>query len=253
MNAPSTSTSSQRPEPLGARQRRILGVLIEKARTTPDAYPLSLNGLVTGANQKSNRSPLMSLTPEQVEDELIAMRERGVVAEVHGGGRVPKYRHYGYDYLGVKGVEAAVMTELLLRGEQTVGDLRSRASRFEPIADLPTLQSILQSLNDRQLVIFLTPAGRGQMVTHNLYLPSELDQLKAKFASGTPGNPSISSRTPREETTAAPETAPSQQAGLSQVRQDSASQTDLATLRQELADIRLLVEQLSDRVSKLEN
>ncbi len=144
--APVTATAPAAPaetppwRPINPRQRRILGVMMEKAKTTPDAYPLSMSGLVTGANQKSNRFPLMSLTPEQCEDELNELRRIGAAAEIQGAGRVPKYRHYGHTWLGVKGAEAAVMIELLLRGQQTVGDLRTRASRFEPIADLAALQ-----------------------------------------------------------------------------------------------------------------
>ena len=172
---------------------------MEKARTTPDVYPLSLNGLVSGCNQKSNRHPTMELTPEQVEDELEKMRAAGVVAEVQGGSRVAKYRHFGYDYMHVKGAEAAVMTELLLRGEQTVGELRTRASRFEPIADLPTLQGILESLIERGLVVPLTPSGRGQLITHNLYLPEELSRLKqlTGSAAATSASPTRSASKPR--------------------------------------------------------
>jgi uncharacterized protein len=176
------SPVQERPKPLTARHRRLLGVLIEKARTTPDAYPLSLSALVTGANQKSNRHPLMTLSPEHVEDELIQMRSLGIIAEVQGSGRVARYRHYGYDYMGVKGVEAGVMTELLLRGEQTAGDLRIRASRFDPIPDLKAMGDILKSLMDKGLVIALTPPGRGQIFTHNLYMPEELNKLRLKFA-----------------------------------------------------------------------
>ena len=170
--------------PINARQRRLLGVMMEKAKTTPDAYPLSMAGLVTGANQKSNRAPLMNLTPEQCEDEMNEMRRIGAAAEIQGAGRVPKYRHYGHNWLGVKGAEAAVVIELLLRGHQTVGDLRTRASRFEPIPDLPALQTVLNSLMEKNLVISLTPPGRGQLITHNLYLPEELENLKAKIAAG---------------------------------------------------------------------
>jgi uncharacterized protein YceH (UPF0502 family) len=219
------------PEPLNSRQRRILGVLIEKARTTPDAYPLSLNALVTGCNQKSNRNPVMDLSLEEVEDELIAMRERGIVAEVHSGGRVPKYRHYGYDYLGIKGVEAAVMTELLLRGEQTAGDIRSRASRFEPIPDLKSLQEVLDRLIQRGLVVSLTGPGRGQLFTHNLYPAGEIERIKASLASS--GVSSEASRTRTHEPIIDP--------------------SELESLREEVAQLRLLVEALSDRVQRLES
>ncbi len=229
------------PKPLTARQRRILGVLIEKARTTPDAYPLSLNGLVTGANQKSNRHPLMNLTPEQVEDELFKMRELGVVAEVHGGGRVPKYRHYGYDYLGIKGVEAAVMTELLLRGEQTAGELRSRASRFEPIADLATLDGILQNLIHRGLVVALTPPGRGQLFTHNLYLPEELQALRAqaKLAASSDAGDS-------------PRSSPSSSGGRESA-DTQALRDELTQVRQELDTLRGQVQELQQRMQAWES
>lgn len=234
---PAVEQSPSPPRSIPKLQRRILGVLMEKARTTPDAYPLSLNGLVTGCNQKSNRHPLMDLSPEQVEDELIPMREGGIVAEVHGGGRVPKYRHYGYDYLGVKGVEAAILTELLLRGEQSAGDLRSRAGRFEPMPDLQQLLELLQQMIDRQLVIPLTPAGRGQIFTHNFYMPDELERLKNQYAGGGP---------------AVDERASGSRSG-SRGPTYSDPQPELQALREEVAALRSEVERLSDRLTKLEN
>lgn len=231
-----TPSKPERPKPLTARQRRLLGVLIEKARTTPDAYPLTVSGLVAGANQKSNRSPLMNLTPEQVDDELIEMRRLGILAEVQGSGRVPRYRHYGYDYLGVKGVEAAVMTELLLRGEQTAGDLRARASRLEPIADLNAMLEILRSLMEKELVVALTQPGRGQIFTHNLYFPEELEKLKNKYA-GHAGDID-SDDTPMEGH------APSS---------SSRSANELASLRAEISELRDLVQDLQKRVTSLES
>ncbi|MEX2356895.1 MAG: DUF480 domain-containing protein, partial [Pirellulaceae bacterium] len=116
--------------PLKENQRRVVGVLVEKAKTTPDAYPMTLNGLTTGCNQKSNRDPQMKLETFEVEDALEQLREMGAVAEVHGDGRVVKFRHYMKDWLGCEGDELAVMAELLLRGPQTVGELRGRAARM---------------------------------------------------------------------------------------------------------------------------
>ncbi len=115
----------RRWRPLESIDRRVVGVLAEKAKTTPDIYPMSLNAIRTGCNQKSNRHPLMELEPEEVEESLDRLREIGAVGLVEGYGRVQKYRHYLYDWLGVDKVELAVMTELLLRGEQTVGELRA--------------------------------------------------------------------------------------------------------------------------------
>ena len=258
-NPPSEQLS---PKPLPYRQRRILGVLMEKARTTPDVYPLSLNGLVSGCNQKSNRHPVMDLTAEQIEDELEKMRAAGVVAEVQGGSRVPKYRHFGYDYMQVKGVEAAVMTELLLRGEQTVGELRTRASRFEPIADLHALQTLLDGLMQRGLVVALTPAGRGQLVTHNLYLPEELSRLKqltgnaGDSQSPAPLPPHSSTQTAATETAAAAASAPTSTPPSSPASASPGSSAawveEIELLSEELGELRRLVEKLSDRLDRLE-
>jgi uncharacterized protein YceH (UPF0502 family) len=178
-----TDTSSVEPrwKPLPAIHRRIIGVLVEKAKTTPDAYPLSLNALTTGCNQKSNRSPHMNLTTEQVDEALEQLRYLGAVSEVQGGGRVPRYRHYLKDWLGVDGTELAVMAELLVRGAQTIGELRGRAARMAPIGDVGALKPVLASLIVKGLVVALTPEGRGQIVAHTLYEPREMDQLKAQY------------------------------------------------------------------------
>lgn len=234
-NIPAPATSSPPAEtpqwrPINARQRRVLGVLMEKAKTTPDAYPLSLSGLVTGANQKSNRYPIMNLTPEQCEDELTELRRIGAAAEIQGSGRVVKYRHYGHTWLGVKGAEAAVMIELLLRGQQTLGDLRTRASRFESIADLGTLQNIIKSLMEKRLVISLTPSGRGQLVTHNLYTAEELDHLRMKIAAaGDSDEDSDEPTTPKASLSA----------------QLAAAQQEIATLKAENERLRSELDKLA--------
>jgi uncharacterized protein len=187
MNDPSVDTSSlphppqRRWQPLSSIDRRIVGVLAEKAKTTPDIYPMSLNAICTGSNQKNNRSPLMQLEPDVVEESLERLRQLGAVGMVEGYGRVQKYRHYLYEWLGVDKVELAVMTELLLRGDQTVGELRGRAARMEPIADLAALRPVLDSLKAKGLVISLSPEGRGHVVAHGLFKPREIEALKAKY------------------------------------------------------------------------
>lgn len=172
--------------PLSKTQRRVLGVLIEKAKTTPDAYPLSLNGLTTGCNQKSNRDPQLNLESWEVEEALEQLREMGATAEVHGDGRVAKYRHYAKDWLGCDGDELAIMAELLLRGSQTVGELRGRANRMGKIPDLGSLQPLLDSLQRKGLVVPLTPKGRGQVVTHGLFSEKELAQQRQQLGSAQP-------------------------------------------------------------------
>lgn len=194
--------------PIGRNARRVLGVLVEKAKTTPDAYPLTLNALTNGCNQKSNRDPLMNLEPHQVEETLEELRNLSAVIEVVGGGRVPKYRHLLYEWLGVDKVEAAIMTELLLRGAQTVGELRGRAARMEPIADVNTLRPLLESLQAKGLVIALSSPGRGQVVSHNLYLPEELEKLTRSLGS-TPSTIETSPSAPTHAPSVAPTPRPS--------------------------------------------
>ncbi|MGA2058954.1 MAG: DUF480 domain-containing protein [Thermoguttaceae bacterium] len=186
------SAINPRWQPLSAIDRRVLGVLAEKAKTTPDIYPMSLNAISTGCNQKSNRDPIMQLEPADVDESLDRLRQLGAVGIIEGYGRVAKYRHYLYEWLGVEKVELSVMTELLLRGDQTVGELRGRASRMDPIPDLASLKSILDSLKSKGLVISLTPEGRGHVVSHALYKPRELEALKVKH-SGAAG-PAVAHR-----------------------------------------------------------
>jgi uncharacterized protein len=228
-----TEPTERRWRPLSAIQRRVAGVLVEKAKTTPDAYPLTLNALTSGCNQKSNRSPHMDLTSEDIERALAELREMGAVAEVQSGGRVSKYRHYLYEWLGVDKVELSIMAELLLRGEQTIGELRGHASRMDPIPDLNALRPILDSLEQKQLIVTLTPAGRGQVITHNLYTPERLEELKVEFAAG---HPQVESGTPRPSPAREPTVSAEQFAALSadvaQLRADVARlQDELAVLR----------------------
>ncbi len=164
---------------LSRDERRVLGVLVEKAKTTPDAYPLTLNALVTGSNQKSNRDPVLTLTDADAEVAMDGLKKKGLAQQIVGGGRVDRFRHVVYDALQVDKVQLAILAELLLRGPQTEGELRSRAGRMEPIADLEALRSQLRALAQRGLVVYLTPEGRrGTTVTHGLYPPEELDRLK---------------------------------------------------------------------------
>src|SRR5258708_5088131 len=156
--------------PLTPRERRILGVMVEKAKTTPEYYPLTIAAIVTGCNQKSNRDPITNYDADDVEEILNGLRKKGAAVMVEAGGRVVRYKHTLYDWLKVNKVELAVVAELLLRGSQTEGDLRVRASRMEPLADLPALQAILDSLAAKNLIVYLSPPGvkRGVVVTHNL-------------------------------------------------------------------------------------
>jgi len=175
--------------PLDAAERRVLGVLIEKAKTTPDQYPLSLNGVVTGCNQKSNRDPVMTLDEEQVMRALTSLRHAGAVAEVYGSGKIPRYRHLAYEWLGVEKEELAIMGELLLRGEQTEGDLRGRASRMDPIHDLDLLRGFLDRLATKELVVWLSPPGRGRLLTHGLLPAEKLEKVRSQVGLSAAAEP----------------------------------------------------------------
>ena len=163
-------------------QRRVLGVLVEKAKMTPDAYPLSLNALTTGCNQKSNRDPVMNLNDDQVEETLSGLQQTGLVTKITGG-RVVRWRHNLYERWQVGKVDLAILTELLLRGPQTEGELRGRASRMEPLDEIEQLRQALRPLAERKLVVFLGPEGRrGTLITHGFHAPQELESLRAGAA-----------------------------------------------------------------------
>jgi uncharacterized protein len=206
MTEPTTPTDTPAPRwrPLNAIDRRVLGVLGEKAKTTPDAYPMSLNGVVSGCNQKSNRAPAMQLEPDQVEESLDRLREFGAVALVEGSGRVQRYRHYLYEWLAVSKVELSVMIELLLRGPQTEGELRGRVSRMDPIEDLDALRELLTSLKSKGLVFPLTPEGRGQVFTHALFPQRDLEHQKLQHSQATAWHPSADAEVHHEALAAAP-------------------------------------------------
>jgi uncharacterized protein YceH (UPF0502 family) len=181
-----TTDNSVAAEPhwptLNPHERRVLGVLVEKAKTTPDSYPLTLNALITGCNQKSNRDPILNLGDAEVEEAVNRLKKLGLMQQISGSGRADKYRHILYDTLKVSKVELAVLAELLLRGPQTEGELRGRASRMEPIDDLDSLRAVLRGLAQRNLVAYLTPEGRrGTMVTHGFHAPGELERLRSRL------------------------------------------------------------------------
>jgi uncharacterized protein YceH (UPF0502 family) len=231
------------------RQRRVLGVLIEKAKTTPDAYPMTINGLVAGCNQKSNREPQMNLSADDVEQVLEELRGMGAVTEVQGSGRVAKYRHHAYEWLGVEKTELAVMTELMLRGEQTLGELRGRAARMEPIPDLGSLKPVVDSLVKKGLMIEVTPPGRGQVVSHGLYKERELAELKAHFAGHVPAMGADDEGPP--PLVAGTAGAAVAQSGI-RVTPPGVTSDQFAELSVDVAELRAEIGRLRDRVQQLE-
>lgn len=132
---------------LSATQARILGVLIEKEKTTPDVYPLTLNSLTTGCNQKTSRDPVMNLSEAEVQAALDELRELELVSDSYGAsGRVIRYAHHFRKVYGVPGASVALLATLMLRGPQTVSELRSNADRLNHFVDASTVDGFLDEL-----------------------------------------------------------------------------------------------------------
>lgn len=171
---PETATSPL----LSAVEARILGTLMEKARTVPDSYPLSLNSLMLGCNQKTSREPLMTLDEGQLATALDNLKSRDLVRE-STGGRTAKFSHNFQRGIGVFEQAAVLLGMLLLRGPQTAGELRLNTERWYPFADISSVEGFLDELQERSaekggpLVLKLPrqPGAREQRWAHLLCGP----------------------------------------------------------------------------------
>ncbi|MBI5633880.1 MAG: YceH family protein [Nitrospirae bacterium] len=153
---------------------RILGCLIEKELTTPEYYPLSLNSLTNACNQKSNRNPMVSYDESVVEQGLNRLQSKGLTRKtLTAGSRVEKYLHTILDRFDLSKPEMAVLCELMLRGPQTAGELRSRAERMSPFENLERVDETLRGLmeHDPALVILL-PRETGRKERRFIHLLS---------------------------------------------------------------------------------
>jgi uncharacterized protein YceH (UPF0502 family) len=136
---------------LSAAETRVLGCLLEKQRTTPDAYPLSLNALRLACNQSTNRDPVVNYDETTIRDALHRLERRGMV-RLAGAARAAKYRHLLAEALPLDHAEHAVICVLMLRGPQTPGELKQRSERMHAFADLDAVHTTLDRLIDRELV-----------------------------------------------------------------------------------------------------
>jgi uncharacterized protein YceH (UPF0502 family) len=168
---------------LSAEQCRIIGVMLEKETTTPEQYPLSVNGITTGSNQKSNREPVMSLSESDVQntvDELVKMNQ--LMIDHKASGRVSKYFHLFCDTefgsLKFTAQQRAIICVLLLRGPQTPGELRTRTNRLADFADVSEVETALnqlQNLNNQTLVKKLAREP-GKRESRYVHLFSDIDE-----------------------------------------------------------------------------
>ena len=200
---------------------RILGSLFEKEVTTPEYYPLSLNGLTLACNQKTNRDPILSLDEDTVAGVLETLRSKGVVYFVREtGGRVEKYRQRLSEVLNLDRRELAVLCVLMLRGFQTTGELRERAQRLYAFDDLAAVELCLNRMIERN------PAPLA------VRLPRAAGSKEPRYAHLLSGIPEVIE-------TESNHGIPSDQVGRpSQVERISALENEVAALKHEVADLR---------------
>ena len=238
----------QRPEvrELSSRQRRVLGVLMEKGLTTPEYYPMTMKAVIAGCNQKSNRSPITSYDEDAVEETLDQLRELGLGAVIlPDSGRTERYRHYVRKRYSFSEPQIAILTELLLRGRQTMGELRGRASRMVPIEDLTALRAELSGLIE-QGYAQATDAleRRGVEVDHCFYKVSENRTMEAATAAASSSAPARR----HESAAAAPavsSAAPANNAALVELLAENQQ------LKSDVEDLKQDVTRLNDRLDKL--
>jgi uncharacterized protein YceH (UPF0502 family) len=188
----------------------------------------------------------MNLTDDAVEETLGGLQKQNLVSKIVGG-RVERWRHLLYEAWHADKVELAVLAELLLRGPQTEGELRGRASRMESIDDLDALRTILRNLAERRLVIYLSPEGRrGTVVSHGFHPPEELAALPPTQEHPTPNSPSL-----RPAPLSPFEAIPSGQT-LAAVQADLAlARTEIAALRSQIAGLESIVTHLAAQMQDL--
>jgi len=229
-------------------EARIVGTLIEKELTTPEQYPLSLNALTSGCNQKSNRAPVLELREAEIKDGLERLRRKGLVGASHSAGaRIERYRHTAMTVWELSEPELAVIAELLLRGAQMPGELRGRADRMSRIETLESLGALLESLRakgfvrrleplpgarapswEQILVGMPTPAGGSSALTGRPSAPPDSPQQSAP-SHGAPAHSAPPTRAPGSPApTPAPSVSPAPRADLE--RRVAALEAEVARL-----------------------
>jgi hypothetical protein len=214
---------------LAALDARVIGCLIEKQITTPDQYPLSLNALTNACNQKSNRDPMLSLSEAEVQSLLDHLVRRHFVLEKSGfGSRVPKYQHCfcntDHSALQFSAQELAIVCELLLRGPQTPGELRSRAARMAEFQDVSQVEAALEALASREVepIVIRLPREPGRRDSRYAHLLSGPISVLPEAAAGA--------------------ALPAEPAALRTSERLAALEAEVVALRSELERLRGLIE-----------
>ncbi len=185
-----------RSTPLTAVEARVLATLMEKARTVPDSYPLTLNALVTGCNQKSSRDPVMEVSEGEAQEALDSLRLRTMSVQI-SSARATRWEHNFPRGVGVPDQSAVLLSLLMLRGPQTAGELRINSERWHRFADISSVEAFLEELRERSeekggpLVVLLprAPGAREQRWAHLLCGPVDVNAIaSAPAAAGARGD-----------------------------------------------------------------
>ncbi len=240
-DSPASDKPFQVPK-LNRLQRRVLGTLIEKGCTTPEYYPMTLKALTAGCNQKNNRDPVTNYQEDDAETAIEQLQRFGLTAVVHtSGGRTERYRHLMRQVLSISEAQLAILGELLLRGRQQLGELRSRASRMRPIDTQELLRTELEGLMALGLVgSDADLARRGTMVDHLFYPDEEGMKLTPRvepFEADEGENRPMTTRS-----------TPTPSAAL---HQDFQSEID--QLKEENSELRSIVDRLERKVGSIED
>ena len=193
--------------PLSLLETRVLGTLYEKQHTVPDSYPLTLNALVSGCNQKTSRSPVMEATEAEVQAALDSLKSANLVMET-SGSRVSRYSHNVERVLQVPAQSAAILTVLMLRGPQTVGELRINCERLHSFSDISAVQGFLDELAAR-------PAGA--LVMELPRQPGSRENRWAHLLSGAPKVEAAAPVTQKEDLAATVARLEGEVAGLKEI------------------------------------
>ena len=215
-------------------ETRVLGCLLEKERTTPDTYPLTLNSLLLACNQTTNRDPSMTLNEREIEEALDGLRQKKLATVIFGGGsRVQKYRHLVPDLYNFSPQESALLCVLLLRGPQTLGELRGRTERMASFPQLSDVEGALAEL----------AGGEEPLVRLLPQRPGQKERRYVQLLSGEPVEPSpeelVASASRERPRAVAAESAHDQTPRLEALERELADlRAQVGTLRESLDDLR---------------
>ena len=206
---------------LSLLQTRVLGVLVEKQQTVPDTYPLTLNALVAGCNQKTSRDPILNATEAEVQAAVDQLKVLSLVME-SSGGRVMRYAHNTGKVLALPSQSVALLTVIMLRGPQTVGELRINCERLHRFSDLSAVDGFLQELATRDA---------GALVVELARQPGARETRWAHLLSGLPAADGIAHNAP--------------------VEPDVVTVSELAALRANVAELARELEAIKGTVARL--